>query len=175
MRKSRPAGELYTVVELARGRQIASERLFDNHARMLGQLRGTKLFDHCLEERRGDREVVRWAPSVTQFFFQRCEGARIFVIPAHVPEQGQKTVQTTLVINPARSLDAVGHTSVQTLEAPLGEGDTDYRDLEDIAFHHGIECREDHLVGEIACHAVEHQRVRAGGRHRTRPFLGAAS
>ena len=50
-------------VELPRGGQVASERLFDNDARMLGQVRGAKPFDHRLEERGRDGQIVRWAPS----------------------------------------------------------------------------------------------------------------
>jgi hypothetical protein len=69
-------------------------------------------------------------------------------------------VESALVIEPARSLDAVGHASVQTIETPLREGHADYGDLEDITFHHGIERREDHLVSEIARNAEEHQSVR---------------
>ena len=57
------------VVELPRGGQIASERLFDNDARMLGQVRGAKPFDDGLEERGWNREVVRRAPGATQFLF----------------------------------------------------------------------------------------------------------
>ena len=83
-------------------------------------------------------------------------------------------MESALVIEPARSLDAVGHASVQTLETPLREGHTDYGDLEDITFHHGIERREDHLVSEIARNAEEHQSVRTRGGHQARPFLAAA-
>jgi hypothetical protein len=39
-------------------------------------------------------------------------------------------VEGTLVIDPARSLYAVRHAFVQTLQTPLREGDADYRDLE---------------------------------------------
>src|ERR1035438_10499263 len=49
-------------IELPRGRQVASEGLFDNHARMRGQVRSTEPFDHHLEERGRDSEVVRRAP-----------------------------------------------------------------------------------------------------------------
>jgi len=37
-------------IEFLRGGQVTSERLFDNDARMLGQVRATESFDHCLEE-----------------------------------------------------------------------------------------------------------------------------
>jgi hypothetical protein len=68
-------------------------------------------------------------------------------------------VQGTLVINPARSLYAVGHAFAQTLQTPLREGDSDYWDLGGTLFRHRIECREYHLVGEIARHTEEHERV----------------
>ena len=68
-------------------------------------------------------------------------------------------VQGTLVIDPARSLYAVGHAFAQTLQTPLRKGDSDYWDLEGTLFRHRIECREDHLVGEIARHTEEHERV----------------
>ena len=147
------------LVELPRGGQVASEWLFDNDARMLGQIRGTESFDHRLKERGRDSEVVRRAPSATQRLFYRRERARVFIVPTHVPEQGQKMVEGTLVIDPARSLYAVRHALVQTRQTPLREGDADHRDLEGSSFHHRIERREDHLVGEIARHTEEHQRV----------------
>ena len=65
----------------------------------------------------------------------------------------------TLVIDPARSLYAVRHAFVQTRHTPLREGDADHRDLEGTSFRHRIERREDHLMGEIARHTKEHQRV----------------
>ena len=169
MRKIESSGntDRATLVELPRGGQVASERLFDNDARMLGQVRGAESFDHRLEERGRDSEVVRRAPSAAQRLFYRRERVRIFIIPAHILEQGQKMVEGTLVIDPARALDAVRHAFVQTRQTPLREGDADYRDLEGAAFHHRIERREDHLVGEIARHTEEHQRVRTGGGHQS--------
>ena len=103
MRKIESSGntDARDVVELPRGGQVASERLFDNDARMLGQVRGAKPFDHRLEERGRDGQVVRWAPSATQLLFYRRERARVMIIPTHVPEQGQKMVEGTLVIDPA--------------------------------------------------------------------------
>jgi hypothetical protein len=65
----------------------------------------------------------------------------------------------TLVIDPARSLDAIGHALMQTIQSPLRKGDTDYRHLEVASFSHGIECREDHLVGKIARDSEKHERV----------------
>jgi len=77
------------VIELPRGGQVASERFFDNDARMLGQVRGAKSFDHRLEERGRDGQVVRRVPSATQLLFNRRERARVVIIPTHVLEQRQ--------------------------------------------------------------------------------------
>ena len=117
------------VVELPRGSQIASERLFDNDARVLGQVRRTKSFDHCFEERGRDSKVVSRTPGAAQRLFDRRERVGVIIVSAHVLEQGQKMVEGTLVIDPARSLYAVRHAFVQASQTPLREGDADYRDL----------------------------------------------
>ena len=53
-------------VELPRRGQVAAERLFDDDARMIGQVRSTEPRDHRREERGRDGEVVRRAPSAAQ-------------------------------------------------------------------------------------------------------------
>ncbi len=68
-------------------------------------------------------------------------------------------LKRALVIDSARSLDAVRHPLVQTLQTPLREGDADDRNFERAALRHRIERREDHLVGQIARHAEDHQRI----------------
>ena len=89
-------------VELPRRGQVAAERLFDDDARMLGQVRGAEPCDHRREERGRDGEVVRRAPSATQRLFDLRERALVLIVPAHVAEQGQKLVEGALVIDPAR-------------------------------------------------------------------------
>ena len=176
MRKIESSGntDLRDAVELPRGGQVASERLFDDDARMIGQVRGAEPCDHRREERGRDGEVVRRAPSATQRLFYRRERARVVIVPAHVPEQGQKMVEGALVIDPARSLDAVLHAIAQMRQTPLRGGDADDRDLQGASFRHRIERREDHLVGEIARHTEEHQRVRTRGGHEAPPLVAAA-
>jgi hypothetical protein len=65
----------------------------------------------------------------------------------------------TLVIDPARSFYAVRHAFVQARHTPLREGDANYRDRESASFCHGVERREDHLMGEVARHPEEYQRA----------------
>ena len=56
MRKIESSGNTAcaTSVQLARRGQIAAKRLFDNHARVLGQVRGSQSFNHGFEERRAE-------------------------------------------------------------------------------------------------------------------------
>ena len=162
-----------TAPPLPRGCQVASERLFDNNARMRGQVRGTESFDHHLEERGRDSEVVRRAPGSAQRALYRRERLRMIIIPAHILEQGQKMAEGRLVVDPARSSDAFRHVLVQTGQTPLREGDADYRDRKGAALHHRIKRRKNHLVGGIARHPEEYQRVRMGGFHQSSPILAA--
>ena len=100
-------------VELSRRGQVASERLFDNNARVLGQVCRAQPFDHRLEERGRDGQIMCRPPGLPQRLFDRRERARVVIVSAHVLEQGQKLLKGALVIDSARSLDAVCHTLVQ--------------------------------------------------------------
>ena len=104
MRKIESSGNTAArnAVELPRGSQVASERLFDNDARILGQICGSQTLDHHLKERGRNREVVRRAAGLTQRLFYRRERFRVVIIPAHVLEQRQKLVEGARVIDSAR-------------------------------------------------------------------------
>ena len=65
---------------------------------------------------------------------------------------------------------------MQTLQAPLREGDDDYRSLEGASFRHRIQCREGHLVREVSRHTEKHQRIRMmRRRHQAHLLLAAAA
>ena len=162
------------LVELLCGGQVAPERLFDNNARVLGQFRGAETFDHGFKERGWNCQIVRRPPRLTQHFFDRRERAGVFIVSTHILEQGEKMLQCAFIIDSARSLYAVRHALVQTHHAPLWKGDTDDRNFESAFFHHCIECREDHLVGQIACHTEDHWCVRMGLGHQAPALLSAA-
>jgi|SRR5579863_186574 len=82
-----------TWLSLLRGGPVASEGLFDNDARMLGQVCCTESFDHHLKERRRNSEVVRGPPGSTERLLYRRERVRVFIIPTYVFEQGQKMAE----------------------------------------------------------------------------------
>ena len=167
MRKIESSGntDLRHAVKLLCRRQVSAERLFDNDACILCQFRGTEPLDHRLEEHGRDGEVVGRTLCARQCLFDFRERGWVLVVSAYVSEQGQKLVEGALVINSARSRYAVAHSVLQLCKTPLFKGDADDRDLQHVPFHQRIEGREDHLVGEIARHAEEHQGVRLRGRH----------
>jgi len=126
---------------------------------MLGQFRRAKAFDYCFEERRWDGKIVRRPTCVTKLLFQRSESVRLCVIAAHIPEQGQKMLEGAPIIDAARALYTVCHTRVQAFGTPHRAGNADYRDFQRASFRHGIKSRKDHLVGEIAGHTEDNERV----------------
>src|ERR1039458_7709726 len=103
--------------------QGAPEGLFDNDTRMLGQHHGAKPSNHRFEERRRNSQIVRWPPRAAQRLIDRGECIAVFVIPAHILEQGEKMLQRALVIDSCRFPDAVQYTLVQSFRTPLWEGD----------------------------------------------------
>src|SRR5579863_6078876 len=121
-----------TWLSLLRGGPVASEGLFDNDARMLGQVCCTESFDHHLKERRRNSEVVRGPPGSTERLLYRRERVRVFIIATYILERGQKMVERAPVIDPPRSLYAVRHAFAQTRQTPIWEGDTNYRDFQRI-------------------------------------------
>ena len=155
LRKHRPRDP----VELARRGQVASERLFDDDARLIGQAGGAEPLDDRREQRGRDGEVVRRAPGIAQRLLERLEGVRVVVVAAHVPEQGEEPVEGVAVVDPAGLRDAVRRALAQLLEAPLRGGNTDHRHVEDAALRHRVERRKDLLVREIAGRAEEHQGI----------------
>ncbi len=176
MRKIESSGNTDRATRLSsRRRQIAAEGLFDDDARMFGQVRGAECRDHLREERGGNGEVMRRAQSAAQRLFDLRERALVVIVPAHVAEQRHQLVQSASIIDPARSLDAVLHAIAQIRQTPLREGDADDRHLEGAPFRHRIECRQYHLVGEIAGHTEEHQCVRLDHCVPLRSWLGESN
>ncbi len=161
------------LVEFLCGGQVTPKWLFDNDARMLGQLRGAEPANHRLEERRRNGQIMCRTPRVTERLFDRREGFGVLVIAAYILELVKKKSERAFVIDAARPLDAVRHALVQALQTPLRESDADHRNFESASLRHRIECREDHLVGQIARHTENHQRIRLRFSHHA-PALPAA-
>jgi hypothetical protein len=63
----------------------------------------------------------------------------------------------TLVVDPGRSPDAVGHAILETRQTPFWEGNADDRHLQRASLGERVERRENHFVREIARYTEEHQ------------------
>jgi hypothetical protein len=64
--------------------------------------------------------------------------------------------ESMLVIDSARSFDAVSYAFAQARQSPLRVRDANDRNLECPSFCHRVQCREYHLMREIASHTEEH-------------------
>src|SRR5665213_2634248 len=137
---------------------------------MLGQLRSAKPTNHCFEVRWRNSKVICWTPCATERLFDCRECIAVFISPAHILEQRQEMLKRAFVIDSARSLNAVRRTLVQARQTPLWEGNANDRDVKDPTFHHRIECREDHLMGQISRHAKDYQGIRLRLGHHAPSF-----
>jgi hypothetical protein len=67
--------------------QVATERLFNDDARLIGQAGGAEAFDHRGEQRRGNCKIMCRAFGLAQNLLQRIESRRVAVIAAHILKQ----------------------------------------------------------------------------------------
>ena len=79
-------------VQLARGGEVAAERLLDDHARAARAARAREPFDHGREQARRDREVVSGVRRVAELLAQRDEGRRVLVVAVHVDAAATRSV-----------------------------------------------------------------------------------
>jgi hypothetical protein len=69
-------------------------------------------------------------------------------------------LESSLVVNAARALDAVFDTAMKTIHAPLWKRDADDGNIQRASLRHRIERGNDHLMGKIAGDTEYYQRVR---------------
>ncbi len=73
-------------VQLAGGREVATERLLDNQASTWDR-EGSELLDDRRERARRDRQIVEWAPRGPESLAQPAERRRVGVVARDVTEQ----------------------------------------------------------------------------------------
>ncbi len=147
------------LVELLRRREIAAERLFHDHARVVRAARGSEQLDHLGEHARRDREVVerplRGAERFTQLFEQRL-GA---VVTVHVTEVLAQDLEGALVDASAVLLDAFAHALAELFEARAAARHADEGEAGVAPLDHPVQGRKDLLVREVTGGAEEHEGV----------------
>ncbi len=162
------------LVQFLRRRQVAPERLFDDHARILSQSRLAEALDHRFEKHGRNRQIECGPLCFAQRFLDCRERCRILVIAAHILEQRKQPLERFVVIDAAGSFKAVFDAPVQPLHAPLRKRHAHQRNVEHAPLHHGIERRESHLVRQVAGDSKQHQRVGMNSLHQAPPFLSPA-
>lgn len=142
------------------GRTVATERLFNYEARIVGTARFGKLSRHGPEQNRRDRQIVHRLLGVTEFLAQRLERGRIVVVAVHVAQLAQHLDEDFRLRVAAMRLDAFLRALFELVEIPAGLGHTDNRRGQTLVADQPEQGREDLLVGEIARRAEKDQRVR---------------
>jgi len=143
-------------VQFARRGQIASKGLFYDHARVFGEFSGAEAFDHGLKKRGWNCQIVRRSPRLTEHIFDRCKRAGVFIVTTYILEQRERCCNARLLsIPPDRFMLSVTRVCKRSM-LHLGKATPMTGTLRAPFFYHCIECREDHLVGQIACRTEDH-------------------
>src|SRR5262249_39594909 len=149
------AAEQRAVEGLGR-REIATERLFDDHASAVRAAQSTQLIDDQRKQRWRYREVVGRTLGGAELFANGLERARLPVVAIDVAQQPAQ-LRERHGIESAVLLDAVAGSRPELVQRPARFRHADDRHIEMAAFHHRLQSGKDFLVGEIARRAEEHQ------------------
>jgi hypothetical protein len=85
-------------------------------------------------------------------------GGRVVVVAVDIVQQAGQLSECSLV-HPAVFLQAVVRPRFQLLQRPARLGDADDWHVQVAAFDHGLQRREDLLIGQVATRAEEHKRI----------------
>ena len=145
-------------VERLCGGEVATERLFYDHARTAVATDFGQPLHHGAEHAGGNCEVMQRAHGTAQGPFQALEGRRIAVVPADVL-QLRRHFGKHVAIHAAVLLQAVARTVAQFLQRPAGPGHPDNWNVEIAVPDHRLQGGKYLLVSQVAGGAEEHQRV----------------
>ncbi len=147
-------------VQLARGLQVAPERLFDDQARPVRAARLTQPVDHDPEEAGRDGQVVRRPASAVQLALDGVIGLQVRVVAAHVAKPVEQLAQDGFVqlLGPVL-LQAFARAILELLRRQRRVGDADDRHVQMPPAGHRVERGENLLVGEVPAGPEEYERV----------------
>ncbi len=160
--------------ERARGLQVVAERLLDDHARGLRQVRVLQLLDHRPEQERGDLQVEDRAARVADRGRQALVGGGVGEIAAHVGEPCREPLEDLVVERLAGPDDAFAGVLAQVLERPVVARDPDDRAVQEAALLQAVERAEGHHLREVAGDPEDHEHVGRGGCAGGRVGIGFA-
>ena len=129
--------------------QVATERLFDHDAGVVGAAGLGQVFDDDAEQARRDRQVVQGPGRAVESLAQLVEGRAIVVIAVDVAEQLEQLGESGLV-DAAVLGETVASPGLKLLERPARLGHPDHRYVEMPVLNQVLERGEDLLVGQVA-------------------------
>ena len=162
--------------QLARGCQIASERLLDHDPRPPRAPARVEALRDRLEQARGDREIVQRPPRAIELTRDRVKRRAVAVVTVDVMQQREQPLERVLSDRIGVLAHARARVLAKALQIPAGARDTEHRHRQSAVADHRIQRGEDLLIGQIAARAEEHQRVRpTAAAHHHRPHsIGSA-
>ena len=146
-------------VERLRRGKVAAEGLFDHQPRALGKPGLVQPLDHGGEHRGRDGEVEERVFGGAERGFEPRETPGLAVVARDVAQPVGEPVEGGTVDLAQMGFYPVAGAGGELVGAPIVERDADDRALEVAARLHPVERGKDHLVGEIAGGAEDHQRV----------------
>src|SRR5262245_22527072 len=148
------------VVQLLRRGQIPPEGLLDDHAGVGDAVRLSQLSDDLAEQARRNRKVMRRTVAVAELRPKPGERVGVVVVAVDVSELRNQLREGVWI--EAAVLGQRGTCPLHELiEGPPRLGDADDQEVQLPAPRHGLERREDFLVGEIAACTEEDESVGA--------------
>src|SRR6516162_9455219 len=143
-------------VQLARRRQVMTERLFDDDPRASSTIRFRQMPHDGFEQNRRDSQVVRWSLRVFERLAQRSESCCVLVIAVNVSQQGDQFFES-FRIDSTMFLQAVFRASAKLINVPSSFGYADDGHVQVPSLHHCLQRGENLFIGEIAGGAEENK------------------
>ncbi len=116
-----------SAIELLCGRQIVAERLFDDHARVVGAAGFRESFGDCSEQAGRHGQIVQRRLGIAQLLAQLGEGGRIGIVAVDVAQQADELFKGRL-LQAAMLFQALLGARFQLIEIPTGLGNADDRE-----------------------------------------------
>src|SRR6185312_11532435 len=151
-------------IERARGFQVATERLFDDHARALRAAGSRESLHHRHEHAGRNREVMQRMLGIAKRSAQLRIGLRVVVIAVDVLHLLRQLRERDLV-HAAVFLEAVPGTLAQLVDIPARTRDANHRHVQLAVLDQRLQCRKNLFVSEVARGTEKYEGIGLGRCH----------
>ena len=147
-------------IQRPRGREVATERLFNDDTRILCASRAAQAFNDGRKHARRDREIVQRPLAALERDTHPLESIGISIVAIDVAQRADK-LAGDLFFDAFDGADGVPRMRLEIIKRPTGLGYPHERDIKLAPSTHRIERRQDLLVREVAARAEQNQCVRS--------------